>query len=81
MHFWVGSFCCILDDDSSKPAFPRGVIAVSDIITLSWRYVISPYEIRDLFGESFRIESIKETVYQGTLDPFPRALFVVMVNQ
>jgi hypothetical protein len=34
LHFWVGSFCCILDDDSSKPAFPRGVIAVSDIITL-----------------------------------------------
>jgi hypothetical protein len=34
LHFWVGSFCCILDDDSSKPAFPRGVIAISDIITL-----------------------------------------------
>ena len=33
MHFWVGSFCCILDDNY-KPAFPRGVIAVSDIITL-----------------------------------------------
>jgi hypothetical protein len=34
LHFWVGSFSYILDDDSSKPAFPRGVIAVSDIITL-----------------------------------------------
>jgi hypothetical protein len=33
LHFWAGSFCCILDD-SSKSAFPRGVIAVSDIITL-----------------------------------------------
>ena len=33
MHFWVGSFCCILDDNY-KPAFPKGVIAVSDIITL-----------------------------------------------
>jgi hypothetical protein len=33
LHFWVGSFCCILDDNY-KPAFPRGVIAVSDIITL-----------------------------------------------
>ena len=32
----MGSFCGILDDSSSssKPAFPRGVIAVSDIITL-----------------------------------------------
>jgi SAM-dependent methyltransferase len=36
----------------------------------------SPDGIRDLFSESFRIDSIKET-----LDPFPRALFVVMVNQ
>jgi cyclopropane fatty-acyl-phospholipid synthase-like methyltransferase len=44
-------------------------------------YKFSPYEIRGLFGESFRIDSIKETVYQGTLDPFPKALFVVMVNQ
>jgi len=33
LHFWVGSLCCILDDNY-KPAFPRGVIAVSDIITL-----------------------------------------------
>src|ERR671929_2103241 len=34
MHFWVGSFCGILDDSSSKPAFPRGVKAGTDIITL-----------------------------------------------
>jgi hypothetical protein len=26
------------------------------------------------------VDSIKETVYQGTLDPFPKALFVVMIN-
>jgi hypothetical protein len=26
------------------------------------------------------IDSIKETVYQGTLDPFPKALFVVMAK-
>jgi SAM-dependent methyltransferase len=44
-------------------------------------YKFSPYEITDLFSESFRIDSIKETVYQGTLDPFPKALFVVMINQ
>jgi SAM-dependent methyltransferase len=44
-------------------------------------YKFSADEIRDLFGESFRIDSIKETVYQGTLDPFPKALFVVMINQ
>jgi hypothetical protein len=34
LHFWVGSFCGVLDDTNDKPAFPRGVIAVSDIITL-----------------------------------------------
>jgi SAM-dependent methyltransferase len=44
-------------------------------------YKFSPDGIRELFSQSFRIDSIKETVYQGTLDPFPKALFVVMVNQ
>jgi SAM-dependent methyltransferase len=44
-------------------------------------YKFSPERIRNLFGEHFRIDSIIETVYQGTLDPFPKALFVVMVNQ
>ena len=43
-------------------------------------YKFSPDEIRDLFSESFKIDSIRETVYQGTLDPFPKALFVVMIN-
>ncbi|MGA9170074.1 MAG: class I SAM-dependent methyltransferase [Nitrososphaeraceae archaeon] len=37
-------------------------------------------EITNLYSESFVIDSIKETVYQGTLDPFPKALFVVMIN-
>jgi SAM-dependent methyltransferase len=44
-------------------------------------YRFSPDEIRNLFSEFFRIDSIKETVYQGTLDPFPKALFVVMVSK
>jgi hypothetical protein len=34
LHFWVGSFCGFLDDGGSKPAFPRGVIAGTDIIGL-----------------------------------------------
>ena len=37
MHFWVGSFCGVLNhssSSSSKPVFPRGVIAASDRITL-----------------------------------------------
>ena len=44
-------------------------------------YKFSQNGISDLFSESFRIASIKETVYQVTLDPFPKALFVVMINQ
>ena len=35
MHFWVGSFCCILDgSNNGKPAFPTGVIAAADVIAL-----------------------------------------------
>jgi SAM-dependent methyltransferase len=41
-------------------------------------YKFSQEEIRGLFSKYFRIDSIKETVYQGTLDPFPKALFVVI---
>ena len=44
-------------------------------------YKFSQDEIRDLFNESFRIDSIKETVFQGTLNPFPMALFIVMINR
>jgi hypothetical protein len=44
-------------------------------------YKYSQDEIRDLFSESFQIGSVKETVYQGTLDPFLKALFVVMINR
>jgi hypothetical protein len=43
-------------------------------------YKFSQAELRDLFCESFIIDSIKETVYQGTLNPFPKALFVVMIK-
>ena len=44
-------------------------------------YKFSQDEIRDLFGKSFKIHSIEETVYHGTLDPLPKALFVVMTNK
>lgn len=43
-------------------------------------YKFSQQEIRDLFSKYFRIDSIKETVYQGTLDPLPKALFAVMIT-
>jgi SAM-dependent methyltransferase len=41
-------------------------------------YRFSPDKIKEIFGSDFEILSIKETVYQGTLDPLPKALFVVM---
>jgi len=44
-------------------------------------YKFSQDGIRDLFSEPFQIDTLKETVCQGTLNPFPKALFVVMINQ
>jgi ubiquinone/menaquinone biosynthesis C-methylase UbiE len=44
-------------------------------------YKFSEDGIRQLFGNEFVIISVKDTVYQGTLDPLPRALFVVMNKQ
>ena len=41
-------------------------------------YKFSQDEIMDLFNKHFEMVNIKETVYQGTLDPYPKALFVVM---
>jgi cyclopropane fatty-acyl-phospholipid synthase-like methyltransferase len=43
-------------------------------------YKFSQGEIRDLFSDSLTIDSIKETVYQGTLNPLPKALFAVMIK-
>ena len=44
-------------------------------------YKFSQGEIRGLFSKDFWIDNIKETVYQGTLDPFPKALFAVMIKK
>lgn len=35
----------------------------------------APDDIREVFAPAFTLESAEETVYQGTLDPLPRALF------
>ena len=43
-------------------------------------YKFSQGEIRNLFSDSLTIDSIKETVYQGTLNPLPKALFVVIIK-
>ena len=43
-------------------------------------FKFSQDELTNIFSESFVIYSVKETVYQGTLDPFPKALLIVMIN-
>jgi cyclopropane fatty-acyl-phospholipid synthase-like methyltransferase len=41
-------------------------------------YRFTPEQIREIFGSRLNVLSIKETVYQGTLDPLPRALFCTL---
>jgi ubiquinone/menaquinone biosynthesis C-methylase UbiE len=44
-------------------------------------YRFSKLQISKIFQEeAFKIERIKNTVYQGTLDPLPNALFIVITN-
>jgi hypothetical protein len=38
-------------------------------------------QIREFFENDFEIESIKDTVYYGTINPLPKSLFVVMRNK
>lgn len=37
-----------------------------------------PEEIQEIFSKTFNVSSAKETVYQGTLDPLPKALFCIL---
>jgi ubiquinone/menaquinone biosynthesis C-methylase UbiE len=41
-------------------------------------YRLTEDEIRQLFENDFVISSVKDTVYQGILNPLPKALFIVM---
>lgn len=41
-------------------------------------YRFTPAEIQEIFSSRFHLISVEETVYQGTLDPLPRALFCVL---
>jgi 2-polyprenyl-3-methyl-5-hydroxy-6-metoxy-1,4-benzoquinol methylase len=45
-------------------------------------YRFSRDQLRETFeSENFKMENMKETVYQGTLNPLPKALFAVMTKQ
>jgi len=41
-------------------------------------YRFTPEQIKEIFGSRFNVISVEDTVYQGTLDPLPRALFCVL---
>ena len=44
-------------------------------------YRFTPEQIREIFGSRLSVLAIKDTVYQGTLDPLPRALFCTIRNR
>jgi len=44
-------------------------------------FTFAPEQIDAIFGGVLQVRSVKETVYQGTLDPLPRALFCVMQRE
>jgi 2-polyprenyl-3-methyl-5-hydroxy-6-metoxy-1,4-benzoquinol methylase len=41
-------------------------------------YRFTPEEIPEIFSVSFKVLSVEETVYQGTLSPLPLALFCIL---
>ncbi|BAY65178.1 thiopurine S-methyltransferase [Calothrix brevissima NIES-22] len=44
-------------------------------------YRFTPEEIQQIFKEQFALHSAKQTVYHGTLDPLPKALFCILEKQ
>ncbi|BAU06187.1 class I SAM-dependent methyltransferase [Fischerella sp. NIES-3754] len=61
---------------------PKGYLFVKCFSHLETReggpYRFTPEEIKQIFGDRFHVISIHETVYQGTLDPLPKALFSIL---
>lgn len=41
-------------------------------------YRFTPEEIQPIFAERFHLRSVEQTVYHGTLDPLPKALFCIL---
>jgi len=44
-------------------------------------FLYSKEQIKEIFENNFEIESIRNSVYYGTLKPLPKSLFVVMKNK
>lgn len=61
---------------------PKGYLFLKCFSHLETReagpYRFTPEEIKDIFRSRFNVSSVKETLYYGTLEPLPRALFCVL---
>ncbi|PMB02966.1 SAM-dependent methyltransferase [Fischerella thermalis CCMEE 5273] len=61
---------------------PKGYLFLKCFSHLETReggpYRFTLEEIKQIFGDRFHVISIHETVYQGTLDPLPKALFCIL---
>jgi cyclopropane fatty-acyl-phospholipid synthase-like methyltransferase len=61
---------------------PRGYLFLKCFSHLEKReegpYRFTPEEIKEIFSSRFNVGSIEETVYHGTLEQFPQALFCVL---
>lgn len=61
---------------------PKGYLLLKTFSHLETRedgpYRFTPEEIEEIFSNQFHIVSVTETVYHGTLNPLPRALFCIL---
>jgi SAM-dependent methyltransferase len=72
---YVNKILSILDENG---LFFLKCFSVKEVKLDYGPYRFSEQDIRNIFGSDFVIESIIDTVYQGTLPVFPKALFAVM---
>lgn len=67
----------------SKLLVPNGLLFLKTFSTMEPKSGIGPYryshsDIIHVFGIHFSIISINDTCYQGTRNPFPKALFTIL---
>lgn len=61
---------------------PKGYLLLKTFSHLETRedgpYRFTPEEIEEIFSDQFHVVSVTQTVYHGTLNPLPRALFCIL---
>ncbi|HBE19624.1 MAG TPA: class I SAM-dependent methyltransferase [Cyanobacteria bacterium UBA11149] len=61
---------------------PKGYLLLKCFSHLETRpdgpYRFTPQEIGEIFAGEFQLSSVEDTVYQGTMEVFPKALFCVL---